>query len=51
MTEYELTIAFKEGWQAYFDRVLCFENPYEGVSDDLYYRWDDGWWDAFEDNE
>ena len=23
------------------------DNPYEGGSDDLFYLWDDGWWDAF----
>jgi hypothetical protein len=22
-------------------------NPYEGISDELYYMWDDGWWDMF----
>ena len=51
MTDELRQIAHTEGWIAYNDGVLCMDNPYEGVSDDLYYSWDDGWWDSFYKDE
>lgn len=49
ITDYMRQIAYKEGLEAYTDGVLCIDNPYEGISDELYYIWDDGWWTAFYD--
>ncbi len=52
ITDYMRQIAYNEGCRAFFDDFLFVNNPYEGGSDDLYYMWDDGWWDMFyEDKE
>ena len=47
MTEYELNLAYKEGWDAYTANVNCMDCPYYGVSDKLAQQWENGWWDMF----
>jgi len=49
ITDYMRQLAYNEGYRAYTDNFDCRDNPYEGNSDELYYMWDDGWWDAFYD--
>lgn len=45
MTEYELTIVFREGRQAFIDEfVVTKDNPYIGVSEILAEMWDEGYW-------
>ena len=45
--EYILEIARKEGSQAFRDEVCQLNNPYDGVSHDLYEEWLEGWYDMF----
>lgn len=48
ITQYEMDIAHKEGWQAFIDtRTSLIDNPYDGVSSVLAKSWEEGWWDAF----
>ena len=46
--EYIREIARKEGSQAFRDEVCILNNPYEGVSHDLYEQWTEGWFDMFD---
>lgn len=47
ITDYMRQIVYNEGYKAFTDNFDCCHNPYEGNNDELYYKWDDGWWDAF----
>lgn len=42
-----LALVYREGVQAYKDKVYCFECPYEGVSEQYKEAWEKGWWDAW----
>jgi hypothetical protein len=48
LTEDLKQIAYKEGYREY-DYISVIDNPYDGVNRDLYEAWNDGWFDAFDD--
>ena len=50
MTDEMKQIAYNEGAKAFYDKVMCVDCPYYGVSDTLAEMWECGWWDMF-DNE
>jgi hypothetical protein len=50
MTDEMKQIAYVEGAKAFYDKVMCVDCPYYGVSDTLAKMWESGWWDMF-DNE
>lgn len=48
ITQYEMDIAYKEGWQVWIDNhTSLIDNPYDDVSSVLAKSWEEGWWDAF----
>lgn len=47
ITQYEMVIAYKEGWQAFIDGIIITHNPYDGVMTKLRNAWEEGWFDAF----
>jgi hypothetical protein len=49
MTDYLKQIAYNEGWSDY-NHLSASDNPYDGVSTELANMWNEGWWDAFEEN-
>ncbi len=49
MTDEMKQIAYVEGAKAFYDKVMCVDCPYYGVSDTLAKMWECGWWDMFDD--
>lgn len=47
MTEYEHNLVYNEGLTAHDDGVNLMDNPYDGVSQELFIEWHYGWWDGF----
>lgn len=47
MVDYIKKLVYKEGYDAFFDKLTPLDNPYEGVNQDLQKIWYDAWWDGF----